>query len=371
MDTATRKPWTSFSPPRLVAAAAIILGGGLFNFAQANPHYQARRWVRAEQRSFYRLERGLHKDERDARRERARLERLSKGARAFADGSGHSAHRREFALLLQHTAETPGVRPVLEETVSPLPADAFVPPPLFSALRDDGGLRPPLDSGLSALVRDRSDALYRTFSGEWRKLSQAVKQGDPVAERDIAALRETLGEWRQTVEPAAGRLRGSKRTALRAYFARIEQMLDEMEQSAAESEPAAFLQTGGFRFDGGTVAELVHHVLGHQLSIRRGGAAQTLFVGLVARMTGKAYRDIAVHEDRIEHYKAQSPAHNAALKERLIRGGFWGFWWPGAAYGSYPGAYPSTFNFPQGAMPAGLQSRAYERQIPHRGGPEE
>jgi hypothetical protein len=137
-----------------------------------------------------------------------------------------------------------------------------------------------------------------------------------------------------------------------------------------------FLRVGDAGFPGGTVGELVRHILDNRLSVPYGSRPQLVLANLTHDMVRQVDGRMEVLEDSIERYKAQNPAHNAALKELLIAATHYrcnGHAWCGGGgyhvggcgthcgHAYHDGARPSLFNFPQGEQPAGLQSQAYAR----------
>jgi uncharacterized small protein (DUF1192 family) len=210
---------------------------------------------------------------------------------------------------------------------------------------------------------------YQWLQQELKELKRLVFQRQ-LAERQARTEKDTLKRQRDDAVRFAG---GAQHAAYRcAYLALLQSAQQSPAQSSLFQMHVPPLAADEFRsprardFPGGTVAELVDFVRTRHLSVRPGSRAQLVLAELSYDAVNDADARIAELDARIERYKAQNAAHNAALKELLIAAAHCRscrHCWHGAygCCGSAPAvaAWPSQFNFPQGEQPAGLQSQAY------------
>ena len=83
-------------------------------------------------------------------------------------------------------------------------------------------------------------------------------------------------------------------------------------------ELGEFLRNKGYGFQGQTVGEMVRHILEHDLVIIPGTEAHYALGTVTNALIEVAKAEADVLTARIEVLKAQSPSHNAALRQKLI-----------------------------------------------------
>ena len=206
---------------------------------------------------------------------------------------------------------------------------------------------------------------YKWLQQELTELKRLVFQRQ-LAERQARTEKDTLSRQRDDAVQFAGGATAHG-ASLRLYGATAILRGNRPRRAACfrcacrRLLPMSFGRRGPKDFSGGTVAELVDFVRTRHLSVRPGGRAQLVLAELARDAVNDVDSRIADLDARIERYKAQNAAHNAALKELLIAAAHCRncrHCWHGGygCCGSAPvvATWPSQFNFPQGEQPAGL-----------------
>ena len=258
-----------------------------------------------EQRERGRYYRNLVRDENMVRTEARQLLRLCRHVRSFASGAGDAAQEDAFSQLLRQVGAREGVAVVLQEEIPALDSDNFVAELFCDLVSPDGQLvEPPLRLQQGTLAPH-----FENAQTAWNDLVEILKNGQPRAP-DIVPFRESFERWNRAYRSTLDRRRADG-AAVEAftYMKQIDGLSRALGRATDRKALSAFLGSAGHPFPGGTVGDLVKHVVDHAITVRPGSDAHVVLSKLTQEMLLEAEADLAVLEDRIEFYKQQSLAY--------------------------------------------------------------
>lgn len=350
--------------------------------------YQTRletKWLERESNAFGRLDFGLKRDEYRARQKKTRLEGQRHQLLNFVNGLSRPWTQAHFRRSIHQLEQTPGIAQLLQCRLPALDANEFEPNGIaFQVLQADGRLTRPPVVLLAGADGGRISRCAQAFGNAWLTAAQHLAATGFVRHEQLRRLHEALEKWRRDAEADLASASWSQRYLAKKYLMACQRLLVMADDPKCRPSLETYLSEGGFGFPGGTVAELVEHVLAHHLSLLYGGRAQLTLGELAHDMLRDLDDQIAVLEDRIEHYKAQNPAHNAAMRQRALTednrpssecydGGYSQavvrVFTPYGTSFVAPVMIRRTMNQQPGPAPAsdiaGLGSEAYSRPLPH------
>ena len=258
-----------------------------------------------EQRERGRYYRNLVRDENAVRTEARQLLRLCRHVRSFASGAGDASQEDAFSQLLRQVGAREGVAVVLQEEIPALDADNFVAELYCDLVSPDGQMvEPPF-----RLQRGTLAPLFDETQAAWNNLVEILKDGQASAS-DIVLFRESVQRWNLAYRSTLNRRRADG-AAVEAftYMKRMDGLSRGLGRTNDRQELSAFLRSAGHPFPGGTVGDLLKHVVDHAITVRPGSDAHVVLSKLTQEMLLEAEADLAVLEDRIEFYKQQSLAY--------------------------------------------------------------
>jgi hypothetical protein len=153
---------------------------------------------------------------------------------------------------------------------------------------------------------------------ELKRLVFLLKQD----ERKARTGREQVAKYRgNALLYANGGRHVLHRTGFVALFQKFEQSpgqasLWQMQVPTLEADN--FVPEPEESFSGGDVSQLVHYCRQKHLSLRLGSRAQPIIANLVCDAVRQADAQIAVLDERIEHYKAQNIAHTDLVGKLML-----------------------------------------------------
>lgn len=258
-----------------------------------------------ENREQGRYYRNLVRDENDVRREAGRLRRLVHNARRFTSGSGAAAQQTAFMQLLGEVGARAQVAAVLQEQIPELEAGNFTTRPFCDLIQPDGNLvEPPL-----MLQQGPARASYTAVQSAWSDIAGNLTADPPTAPH-LNPLARAVTRWksghRARHQAASGLTAGGLEA--HAYLGRTEDLLRALGNGEERARLRMFLLNGGYPFPGGTVGDLVQHLVDNELTVEIGSPAHVVLANLTQEMLLEADAELAVLEDRIEYYKQQSLA---------------------------------------------------------------
>ena len=257
---------------------------------------------RLEQRERGRYYRNLVRDENAVRTEAERLVRLARSTQSYGSGAGDAAQQAAFSQLLRQVGAREGVAVVLQEEIPELDANSFVTEPFGNLVLPDGQLvEPPLRGALAAH--------FDEVQAAWNGLVEVLADEQTRAQ-DIAPFHEAVEQWNLSYRSTLDRSRADG-PGLEAftYMKQMEALMRVLGRARDRKELSAFLRDAGHPFPGGTVGDLVTHVVNRDITVCPGSDAHVVLSKLTQEMLFEAEADLAVLEDRIEFYKQQSLAY--------------------------------------------------------------
>lgn len=147
---------------------------------------------------------------------------------------------------------------------------------------------------------------------------------------------ETVSEWRALVAATSE----VPSPSVPAYLEQCDRLVETLASPGASVVLADFLANRGHTFPGGTAGDLLQYVLENDLVPRAGTRGHFVLAAVADNMIQKAKSEVVILDRRLEELKAQSPAHNSAIRQRLV---------------------PETFGGSFSGQHAGIDSPAYEK----------
>jgi hypothetical protein len=319
------------------------------------PDAFGRVWMRTELKGLHRLDFGLIVDEREARANLQRLQHVRAEAIRFVEGGDHRSYRTGFGAAVAMLATTPEQSSLLQMQVPSLGLDQFGPRADLLIVRPDGGLCQPPRPLLAESATSSQSTGAMSFANQWTAIRAELTAGRPISPENVSKLERTLASWKAATQDAVETAEPLQKSTSRAYLSGATTLVMWLQDEKSTDKVSRYLRTATSEFPGGTVGELVGWVTDNDLTVRYGSQSQMLLTELAYDMTRDLNNQIAILEERIERYKAQNPAHNAAIKGRLLAAS--GF--PNGHRGGFP-----TSTTLAGSQPAGLQSQAYGGPLP-------
>lgn len=265
---------------------------------------------------------------RDANAAKSQIKNLGQRQTAvsvfLAQGVGSARSGATFRTEIQTRATEPLVAEALAVQVPKIPAQEFAEATVRTQAIDGRGtlVEPPpalvsIDSN-SELSRARQD--FESLLLE--TLDQAASGESPTRET-IKELRVTLASYRAVAEKNIEDVDHSEAFQAKKYLkslgVTVSQLSDpaRREQLLAAVAPSQARSNQSIAFAGGTVAELVDHIVTRRLKIKSGGVAQASLAPLAEALVAGIRADVSDAELVLARTREETPAKNAGLRERI------------------------------------------------------
>jgi hypothetical protein len=243
----------------------------------------------------------LVKDEAAVRRELDRFRRYRSGVATFAGGGNDEAERAAMTAVVEQLGHVPQVASALQETVDALGTTEFLPQTWQDAVEADGRFVPPPRFLRRA---ETAAAPYAALEAGWSEAARALRDETNVGDDVLLDLEQRLAVWGDAARPVLKSASRSEQQEALRWSTRVAALFADM-AARPQRELGQFLRDKGFRFPGGTLADLVDYLLAHRLGVRPGGRAQAALAAATTPLLAELDAQIAVLEDRIEFYKEQ------------------------------------------------------------------
>lgn len=261
------------------------------------------RWLQLELISFRKQARDLFADEHAARALLTRLQAERTEWLRFTNGAAARA-----ATVRQVLASLPRTEPVeslLQTPVTRLPADNFRPSSqLLSLIGSDASLT------ISPLILAESSP----SRAAWQRLVPHVGSATSTAAPLLRTFR-TAAEQEYACGPATSPATAVDQANARAQLLSLVSLARNLERPAWQQKVAQHVT--GYTFDGGTVDQLLRHVLDHDLHVLPGTAAHHTLAPLataVVQLWDARLQSVAA---RLSELHDRHPHRGGALRERL------------------------------------------------------
>jgi hypothetical protein len=278
-------------------------------------------WVETEVKSLARYYFQLSRDEREARAKKAGL--AAQRATLVRGVNGGSRGTSPLGSLRRSLAEVPHdeqLQTALRQEVSASQDADFVAPgtTLFRLVQADGTLSDPPAILLTDETSAASARAMTAFSGAWEEAAAALRSDKPITRRHIGGLTVAFASYKAAARElmADSRLLGARSSA-QEYVASMQVLVDVLSDHRRCQRLKAYLKTGGFRFEGGTVADLVQWMDRNEVVPVYGSEPQLALASLTEQLVTRLDARINVLDEEIKSLKSQSPKHDAATKQRL------------------------------------------------------
>jgi hypothetical protein len=247
---------------------------------------------------------------RDEQRERRKYKSLSERRRlasVFINGRNLPRTQAAFRAAVQQLETSPASAEVFQLSVPPLGADQFVATSSFSAvLRPDGSLAhaPPVLVGAGG--QGPLDSARLEVERLWRETLQMVGSDALIPQEHVDALRRVVGRWQRLAADNFARADSLARLQGTKYLRSLTALVRAVEDPNRRRQLQSYYAGSGTAFEGGTVADLVHHVLAKNLSTQPGSRAHLIFAELGHDMLRDMDGQIQLADQRVEYYKLQN-----------------------------------------------------------------
>ncbi|MBT4864391.1 MAG: hypothetical protein HON53_04615 [Planctomycetaceae bacterium] len=281
---------------------------------RALEHKLKRQWLNVEMRAFHRLAGVIDSELETIVAARKDLVTSSLDAVRFSNGDNWPVRRSAFIKMLRQVGHSDQAREMLRQQADPLPAYNFTNHKYLRLVDADGSLSPPPKTMTDRSHEGRGIELFRSFRDEWQQAATALKQDRLVGSEQTERMRSLLSE----LDDARDTIRGKPSVASTTYLEQAGLLVATIEQTEGRMEMGEFLRNKGHGFQGETVGEMVRHILEHDLVVIPGTEAHLAMGTVTNALVKVAKAEADVLTARIEVLKAQSPSHNAALRQKLI-----------------------------------------------------
>jgi hypothetical protein len=280
------------------------------------------KWIDTEVRALWRFYFQLSRDERESRHSRDRLRSQRAELLRFASRSGPS--HLGVACLTTCLADVPLDAELREALQKELPAcqpDDFAAPgtKLFQLVMADGRLSDPPSLLRTGGPDAEATAAMADFQQHWKEVCRCLGYGRPVPEKHLSELADALA--RHTAASSSILAKAKSPTAkyrARDYVSSMQLLVDVLNDPRRCARLERYLKTGGFRFHGGTVGELVRWMDENEVAPVFGSRPQMAVASLAEEFAKRIDARLAAVEAEIKSLKDQSPSREAATKERLV-----------------------------------------------------
>ncbi|QDT57006.1 hypothetical protein Pan44_50710 [Caulifigura coniformis] len=299
-------------------------------------------WLELESKSFRRLVRDLGRDEFRERQRRDHLENQIEGAIRWSQGGSSSTDRLAARQVMLSVQQSPELREIMQTAVQDLPASHFVAKERSTEILGPDGALPALPPALTVHVDDHSSwaESFRRFASTWTEVAAELRQQVQPAHDELTLLRNRFRDVRHHGEAILVKAAPMQRACGRTYLLSVEKLVLMAEMPVHQSPIARTETTPDFA--GGTVADLLQYLDRNEMSLRYGSAAQLAVASVFNELVAPLEYQLAQTESRIEHYKAQNPAHNSVLRSRLLGPGYFDNYHHGLNSPAYGGTLPPT-----------------------------
>jgi hypothetical protein len=260
----------------------------------------------SELKAFKRFEYLRNRDEQRERRKYERLSERQRQATMFLNGQNLPWTQTAFRAATSQGETSPGTADVYQASIPPLGADQFIASKTFrDILRSDGSLAPAPPVLVDGSDDSPLDAARLQMEDVWRQTLQRVGSDALVSHSHVAAMQQALARWRRLAaenlaqSDLLARQRGEK------YLKSIAGLIQAVENPARREQLRSYYYGSGTAFEGGTVADLVHHVVSNNLSMRPGSRAHLILAELGHDLLRDLDAQIQVADQRVEYYKGQ------------------------------------------------------------------
>lgn len=231
------------------------------------------------------------------RSELDRVTRLRDGAAGFLTGQVAAANLVGMSELLEQVGHLPSVVAALQASVPPLTPDDFVQQAWGEVVEPDGRLtRPP------RFMRVVDG--YAGLQEEWSSVAVELRQERGPSDEELLALEEAVASLWDGAGPAIRSARAADGRDALAWLNRVGLFLRDLDGDQLD-DLGGFLRSRGHTFAGGSVGELLNHLIEHRLNLRPGRAGHAVLAAAGAVILAEADADIAILEDRMEYYRQQ------------------------------------------------------------------
>ena len=271
-------------------------------------------WMARELLEFHKLQNVLSQLLSESRQRKAAFETQRGELMKFLNGQTTALSHAKFRKSIQQLEQTPEIKELLLQHVSEIPASDFSRPfEQFTALNRDGSLtKAPHVRGENKTVSIHP----AKFEDCWREAVESVIAGRSMTSDQLDGLHVTWQRARSSAVSAAATRADEVRVGM--YFNSLKRLIDALNDPRQTKQLRDYLDPEAFAYAGGTVANLIQHIAENRLSVRYGSPAQLALSELGHDLMRDLDGQIASLTTRVEELKAQNPAHNAALKQRVI-----------------------------------------------------
>ena len=267
-------------------------------------------------------------DEVRERRTYARLSERLRLAKLFINGLNREWTRAGFRKAVGEIETSPETAELFQASIPPLDADQFVSNSrIFQVLTTDGSLKQPPP----VLVGEAGDSLETArmmTEKAWHEGLRRVGENTLTSYDEMLAMQEALELWNTLAQENLSRADWRSRHLGEDYLESVGLLMRAVEIPERREQLKNYYYRTGMGFGGGTVADLLDHVLTNRLSYRPGSHAQLILTELGHDMMRELDAQIELALKRVEYYKVQNKEsgldpelYGAILPEREKRSG--------------------------------------------------
>jgi len=273
--------------------------------------------MKVELKAFQQFESLRHQNLQRERHKYAKLSDRKHSVEMFFNGHNVPSTQAAFRAAMQQSEMSPASADALQMSVPPLEGDQFVAASAFhEILQPDGSLTlaPPVLVG--GKRNHELEAARIHLQRVWRRTLQMVGSDSTISYQDIAAMQHSLDHWQQLAaknlaqSDSIARLRGQK------YFMSVRSLIRTVEDPKRRGQLRSYYSGSGMAFEGGTVADLVQHLLNNNLSPRTGTRAHLILSELGHDTLRDLDAQCQLAEQRAEYFTVQNS--QSGLDPRLF-----------------------------------------------------
>jgi hypothetical protein len=255
---------------------------------------------------------GLNKAERlerqerlDAYRERQltkALESYSGVTRRLAGGRPTSARNLTlFWVLVSVYGDHREVYDALSSDVPPISHEEFVPTTQFARIIEPSGeLQPP-----PLLFEGAPGVNASKVQTAWLPLVEHLRATGRVSAQEVESFRGAVAEFREHSGKAIRRNdSAAARVQAKKYIVSLGSLSEALHRPRQRTQIQQYVEQGGYAFAGGSMLELIQHMLRNRVSPSNGSTAQLALAEVARPISRVLEQEIALHAERYDSLAA-------------------------------------------------------------------
>ena len=270
--------------------------------SQAQSNYLQNRLFLTGLKKPERLERQERVDVYGERRFVKQLQNYNAVANRLSAGRPTSAMSlMSFWTLVSVYGDRTEVYDALSSDVPPISHDQFMPTTVFiQIVRPNGELEPP------PLLLEAAEGVDASmYQSAWAALTKNVNGIGRLSAQDVADFHNSVAVYRKRGTLAiANNASASGRLRAQEYLVALGSLADALYRPQQSARIEQYVRQGGYSYHGGSMLELIQHMLRNRVTPAQGSTAQVALAEVARPISRVLEQEIALHYERIDSQAA-------------------------------------------------------------------